>query len=256
MFNVLGDPIRRRTAGGRSAPRWRSTAPHRPSPTGMPPRIFWRRASKVIDPGSACHHPQGAARSVCSAAQRAKTVLIQELIPQRGRRAWRLLHLHRCRRTQPETTTSGVKMREQRRPPRRRGVRPDEQSPRRAYARVPAVGLTWPEYFPRRRARTCCSSSTIFSALCRRAARLPCSGASSAAGYQPTLANEMGEPQERITSTSRTGLLPSAGAGGVGVPADDLTDPASLPPRSPSDATTVLSRKIAESRAFIPRSTR
>ena len=65
----------------------------------------------------------------------------------------------------------------------------------------------------------------------------------SAVGYQPTLASEMGEMQERITSTKR-GSITSVQA--VYVPANDLTDPAPATTFAHLDATTVLSRKIAE----------
>ncbi len=65
----------------------------------------------------------------------------------------------------------------------------------------------------------------------------------SAVGYQPTLATEMGAMQERITSTKR-GSITSVQAGYV--PADDLTDPAPATTFAHLDATTVLSRKIAE----------
>jgi len=65
----------------------------------------------------------------------------------------------------------------------------------------------------------------------------------SAVGYQPTLATEMGAMQERITST-KTGSITSVQA--VYVPADDLTDPAPATTFAHLDATTVLSRKIAE----------
>jgi F-type H+-transporting ATPase subunit beta len=65
----------------------------------------------------------------------------------------------------------------------------------------------------------------------------------SAVGYQPTLATEMGIMQERITSTTH-GSITSVQA--VYVPADDLTDPAPATAFSHLDATTVLSRKIAE----------
>jgi len=65
----------------------------------------------------------------------------------------------------------------------------------------------------------------------------------SAVGYQPTLAEEMGRLEERITST-RSGSITSVQA--VYVPADDLTDPAPATTFSHLDATTVLSRKISE----------
>ena len=65
----------------------------------------------------------------------------------------------------------------------------------------------------------------------------------SAVGYQPTLANDIGALQERITST-KTGSITSVQA--VYVPADDLTDPAPAGTSAHLDATTVLSRQIAE----------
>jgi F-type H+/Na+-transporting ATPase subunit beta len=65
----------------------------------------------------------------------------------------------------------------------------------------------------------------------------------SAVGYQPTLATEMGELQERITST-RNGSITSVQA--IYVPADDLTDPAPATAFAHLDATVVLSRKISE----------
>jgi F-type H+-transporting ATPase subunit beta len=65
----------------------------------------------------------------------------------------------------------------------------------------------------------------------------------SAVGYQPTLATEMGALQERITSTTK-GSITSVQA--VYVPADDLTDPAPANTFAHLDATTVLSRQIAE----------
>jgi F-type H+-transporting ATPase subunit beta len=65
----------------------------------------------------------------------------------------------------------------------------------------------------------------------------------SAVGYQPTLATDMGELQERITSTKRASIT---SVQAIYVPADDLTDPAPATAFSHLDATTVLSRQIAE----------
>jgi F-type H+-transporting ATPase subunit beta len=65
----------------------------------------------------------------------------------------------------------------------------------------------------------------------------------SAVGYQPTLGTEMGQLQERITSTKR-GSITSVQA--IYVPADDITDPAPATAFAHLDATTVLSRQIAE----------
>ena len=81
----------------------------------------------------------------------------------------------------------------------------------------------------------CPGSQARFSALM---GRMP-----SAVGYQPTLANELGALQERITST-KDGSITSVQA--VYVPADDLTDPAPATTFAHLDATTVLSRKIVE----------
>ncbi|MEZ5955111.1 MAG: F0F1 ATP synthase subunit beta [Hyphomonas sp.] len=94
-----------------------------------------------------------------------------------------------------------------------------------------------------KKARTCCSSWTTSSASpgrCRsvRTGRIP-----SAVGYQPTLATDMGQLQERITSTTK-GSITSIQA--VYVPADDLTDPAPATSFAHLDATTVLSRAISE----------
>ena len=91
--------------------------------------------------------------------------------------------------------------------------------------------------------RTCCSSSTTSSASRRQALRCPRSSVvSSAVGYQPTLATEMGMLQERITSTKQ-GSITSVQA--IYVPADDLTDPAPATAFAHLDATTVLSRQLA-----------
>ena len=95
--------------------------------------------------------------------------------------------------------------------------------------RVAQTGLTMAEYF-----RDVQAGSEVSALL----GRMP-----SAVGYQPTLANEVGELQERITST-KNGSITSVQA--VYVPADDLTDPAPATTFAHLDATTVLSRKIVE----------
>ena len=97
-----------------------------------------------------------------------------------------------------------------------------------ARARVALSGLSIAEYFRD-------GAGSEVSALL---GRMP-----SAVGYQPTLATEMGAMQERITSTKK-GSITSVQA--VYVPADDLTDPAPATTFAHLDATTVLSRKIAE----------
>ena len=111
--------------------------------------------------------------------------------------------------------------------------------------RVALTGLTMAEYFRDRENKdVLLFIDNIFrfvqagSEVSTLLGRMP-----SAVGYQPTLANDMGELQERITST-RSGSITSVQA--VYVPADDLTDPAPATTFTHLDATTVLSRKIAE----------
>ena len=114
-----------------------------------------------------------------------------------------------------------------------------------ARLRVGLTGLTMAEYF-----RDAQSQDVLFfvdnifrftqagSEVSALLGRMP-----SAVGYQPTLATEMGQLQERITST-KTGSITSVQA--IYVPADDLTDPAPATAFAHLDATTVLSRAISE----------
>jgi F-type H+-transporting ATPase subunit beta len=118
-----------------------------------------------------------------------------------------------------------------------------------ARARVALTGLTAAEYF-RDGEETGKGKDVLFfvdnifrftqagSEVSALLGRMP-----SAVGYQPTLASEMGAMQERIAST-KSGSITSVQA--VYVPADDLTDPAPATTFAHLDATTVLSRKIAE----------
>ncbi|MDK2908705.1 MAG: F-type H+/Na+-transporting ATPase subunit beta [Bacteroidales bacterium] len=118
-----------------------------------------------------------------------------------------------------------------------------------ARARVALSGLTFAEYFRDGDEETGGRDILFFidnifrftqagSEVSALLGRMP-----SAVGYQPTLATEMGLMQERITSTKR-GSITSVQA--IYVPADDLTDPAPATTFAHLDATTVLSRKIAE----------
>jgi F-type H+-transporting ATPase subunit beta len=114
-----------------------------------------------------------------------------------------------------------------------------------ARARVALSGLTVAEYF-----RDAEGQDVLFfvdnifrftqagSEVSALLGRIP-----SAVGYQPTLSTEMGELQERITTTNK-GSITSVQA--IYVPADDLTDPAPATAFAHLDATTVLSRQIAE----------
>jgi len=113
-----------------------------------------------------------------------------------------------------------------------------------ARLRVALSGLTVAEYFRDQGKDVLLFIDNIFrftqagSEVSALLGRMP-----SAVGYQPNLASEMGELQERITSTKR-GSITSVQA--IYVPADDLTDPAPATTFSHLDATTVLSRQIAE----------
>jgi len=113
-----------------------------------------------------------------------------------------------------------------------------------ARLRVGLAGLTSAEYFRDQGQDVLLFIDNIFrftqagSEVSALLGRMP-----SAVGYQPTLATEMGELQERITST-KAGSITSVQA--IYVPADDLTDPAPATAFTHLDATTVLSRSIAE----------
>src|SRR5512133_2421118 len=113
-----------------------------------------------------------------------------------------------------------------------------------ARLRVGLAGLTAAEYFRDQGQDVLLFIDNIFrftqagSEVSALLGRMP-----SAVGYQPTLATEMGELQERITST-KTGSVTSVQA--IYVPADDLTDPAPANTFAHLDATTVLSRAIVE----------
>ena len=113
-----------------------------------------------------------------------------------------------------------------------------------ARLRVGLSGLTMAEYFREQGQDVLLFIDNIFrfvqagSEVSALLGRMP-----SAVGYQPTLATEMGQLQERITST-RTGSVTSVQA--IFVPADDLTDPAPANTFAHLDATTVLSRAIVE----------
>jgi len=114
-----------------------------------------------------------------------------------------------------------------------------------ARARVALTGLTQAEYFRDKEGQDVLFFvDNIFrftqagSEVSALLGRIP-----SAVGYQPTLATDMGTMQERITSTNK-GSITSVQA--IYVPADDLTDPAPATSFAHLDATTVLSRQIAE----------
>ena len=243
MFNVLGDPIDGEPPVDESAPRWEI---HRAAPTfaeQMPAADILETGIKVIDLIEP--YPKGGKIGLFGGAGVGKTVLIQELIHnvamehggysiftgvgERSREGNDLWGEMRESGVSDKTALVFGQMNES------PGVR----------MRVALSGLTMAEYFRDQEHKdVLLFIDNIFrfvqagSEVSTLLGRMP-----SAVGYQPTLANEMGELQERITST-KSGSITSVQA--VYVPADDLTDPAPATTFTHLDATTVLSRKIAE----------
>lgn len=243
LFNVLGEPIDGGAPIDDRATKWNI---HRKAPAfdEQSPKVeILETGIKVIDLLEP--YPKGGKIGLFGGAGVGKTVLIQELIhnvamehggysiftgvgerSREGNDLWR------------EMSESGVidktalifgQMNEA------PGVR----------MRVALTGLTMAEYFRDKENKdVLLFIDNIFrfvqagSEVSTLLGRMP-----SAVGYQPTLAEEMGALEERITST-RNGSVTSVQA--VYVPADDLTDPAPATTFSHLDATTVLSRKVAE----------
>lgn len=243
MFNVFGEPIDGKAPITDENARWEI---HRKAPSfdeQSPTVEILETGIKVIDLLEP--YPKGGKIGLFGGAGVGKTVLIQELIhnvamehggysiftgvgerSREGNDLWR------------EMNESGVSEKtalvfgQMNEAP---GVR----------MRVALSGLTMAEYFRDKENKdVLLFIDNIFrfvqagSEVSTLLGRMP-----SAVGYQPTLAEEMGALQERITSTSN-GSVTSVQA--VYVPADDLTDPAPATTFSHLDATTVLSRKISE----------
>lgn len=243
MFNVTGEPI----DGGAPIPedteRWNI---HRKAPKfeeQMPAVEILETGIKVVDLLEP--YPKGGKIGLFGGAGVGKTVLIQELIHnvamehggysifagvgERSREGNDLWHEMAESGVSDKTALVFGQMNEA------PGVR----------MRVALSGLTMAEYFRDQQNKdVLLFIDNIFrfvqagSEVSTLLGRMP-----SAVGYQPTLAEEMGSLQERITSTKR-GSITSVQA--VYVPADDLTDPAPATTFSHLDATTVLSRRIAE----------
>ena len=243
MFNVLGDPI----DGGEAVP---ATEPHKsiyrkaPSFDEQNPAVeILETGIKVID--LLAPYAKGGKIGLFGGAGVGKTVLIQELIHnvatehggysiftgvgERSREGCDLWG---------EMNASGVLN-------KTALVFGQMNEPPGARMRVAETGLTMAEYFREETHKdVLLFIDNIFrfvqagSEVSALMGRMP-----SAVGYQPTLANELGALQERITST-RDGSITSVQA--VYVPADDLTDPAPATTFAHLDATTVLSRKIVE----------
>ena len=242
LFNVLGEPLDGKESLD-SAEHW-SIYRDPPSFEDQNPAVeMLETGIKVID--LLAPYAKGGKIGLFGGAGVGKTVLIQELIhniatehggysiftgvgerTREGNDLWR------------EMTESGVIE-------KTALVFGQMNEPPGARMRVALTGLTMAEYFrDREKQNVLLFIDNIFryvqagSEVSALMGRMP-----SAVGYQPTLANEVGALQERITST-KDGAITSVQA--VYVPADDLTDPAPATTFAHLDATTVLSRKIVE----------
>ena len=233
---------RRRT---RSRPRsaGRSTADAPSVENLTPTREIFETGIKVVD--LLAPYAKGGKVGLFGGAGVGKTVLIQELISNLAKEHGGLSAFCGVGERSREGNDLWLEMTESGVIDKTMLVFGQMNEPPGARMRVALSGLTMAEYFREQAARTCCCSSTTSSASCRRARRCRrCSGRMpSQVGYQPTLETEMGQLQERITST-REGSVTSIQA--IYVPADDLTDPAPASVFAHLNATTTLSRSISE----------
>lgn len=241
MFNVLGDPIDEKEA----LKDVKRMPIHRPAPTFKEQNVsseILETGIKVID--LLCPYLKGGKIGLFGGAGVGKTVLIQELIrniatEQKGTSVFAGVG-ERSREGNDlyfEMKASGVLN-------KTALVFGQMNEPPGARMRVGLSGLTMAEYFrDEKKQDVLLFIDNIFrftqagSEVSALLGRMP-----SAVGYQPTLATEMGQLQERITST-RDGSITSVQA--VYVPADDLTDPAPATTFAHLDAKTVLDRNTA-----------
>jgi len=241
MFNVIGQAI-----DGKPDPKTKERYPiHRPAPDlkdqSVKAEVF-ETGIKVID--LICPIVKGGKVGLFGGAGVGKTVVITELIRniaaehggfsvfagvgERTREGNDLYHEMKDSGVLDKTSLVFGQMNE----------------PPGARARVGLTGLALAEYFRDQSKDVLLFVDNIFrftqagSEVSALLGRIP-----SAVGYQPTLAEEMGELQERITSTT-TGSITSVQA--VYVPADDLTDPAPATTFGHLDSTVVLSRQLSE----------
>jgi len=242
LWNVIGEPIDEAGPVPEGVERWPI---HRDPPAfrDLSPKIeIFETGIKVID--LIAPFVKGGKVGFFGGAGTGKTVLIQELIHnvalQHGGVSVFAGVGERTREGNDlwlEMTESGVV-------DKVALVYGQMNEPPGARLRVGLSGLTMAEYFREQGQDVLLFIDNIFrfvqagSEVSALLGRMP-----SAVGYQPTLSSEMGQLQERITST-RTGSVTSVQA--IFVPADDLTDPAPAATFAHLDSTTVLSRTIVE----------
>ena len=241
IFNVLGDAVDNRPAPA-DAERWNI---HRPAPSyeelASSTEIL-ETGIKVID--LICPYSKGGKIGLFGGAGVGKTVLIMELINNIAKEHGGLSVFTGVGERTREGNDLYCEMKESGVIDKTTLVYGQMNEPPGARMRVALSGLTMAEYFRDQEGQdVLLFIDNIFrftqagSEVSALLGRMP-----SAVGYQPTLANEMGALQERITSTKK-GSITSVQA--VYVPADDLTDPAPATTFAHLDATTVLARNIA-----------
>ena len=242
MFNVVGEPI-----DDKPMPTTEEMWPiHRKAPS------FAQQATsaEMLETGIKavdllCPYSKGGKIGLFGGAGVGKTVLIQELISNIATEHGGYSIFTGVGERSREGNDLWTEMKESGVLEKTALVFGQMNEPPGARMRVAETGLTMAEYFRDKMHRNVLLFiDNIFryvqagSEVSALLGRMP-----SAVGYQPTLANEMGELQERIAST-KDGSVTSIQA--VYVPADDLTDPAPATTFTHLDATTVLSRKIVE----------
>jgi len=241
IFNLLGDPID--DAGDvEYEERWPI---HRPAPDVedlIPTRDIFETGIKVID--LLAPYARGGKVGLFGGAGVGKTVLIQELINNLASEHGGLSAFCGVGERSREGNDLWVEMTESGVIDKTILVFGQMNEPPGARMRVALSGLTMAEYFREQGQDVLLFIDNIFrfvqagSEVSGLLGRMP-----SQVGYQPTLETEMGQLQERITST-RQGSVTSIQA--IYVPADDLTDPAPASVFAHLNATTSLSRSISE----------
>jgi F-type H+-transporting ATPase subunit beta len=241
LWNVLGEPIDRKDAPD-GVERWPI---HRDPPAFRdlsPQTEIFETGIKVID--LIAPYVKGGKVGLFGGAGVGKTVLIQELIHNVAREHGGVSVFSGVGERTREGNDLWIEMTESGVIDKVALVYGQMNEPPGARLRVGLSGLTMAEYFRDEGQDVLLFIDNIFrfvqagSEVSALLGRMP-----SAVGYQPTLATEMGQLQERITST-RQGSVTSVQA--IYVPADDLTDPAPANTFAHLDATTVLSRAIVE----------
>jgi len=240
VWNVIGDPVDGKPAA--TGERWPI---HRDPPAfgELSPKLeIFETGIKVID--LIAPYVRGGKVGLFGGAGVGKTVLIQELIHNVAREHGGVSVFTGVGERTREGNDLILEMTESEVIDKVALVYGQMNEPPGARLRVGLSGLTMAEYFRDQGQDVLLFIDNIFrfvqagSEVSALLGRMP-----SAVGYQPTLATEMGQLQERITST-RTGSVTSVQA--IYVPADDLTDPAPANTFAHLDSTTVLSRAIVE----------